>query len=819
VSLDLTRAQEKALKRAVLSGDYHLLLGAGTSLDSIDINENRLPTASALACSIAEQFDTPIEDGDLLWRIYARAVETVGEDTVYGWLRQRFWNVKPPEWMGKLARSPWSTVWTLNIDDSFEQSYKQVKSELSRPLTTVSWDDEFRLSRDLSVVHLHGCVDRDSPRRLVFSLNEYASMATADATWPLSFRDLYGVSPFVIIGARLRDEPDIEVVVSRRQPSHEAPSLYVNPHISHAAERDMRSWRLIPVRMTAEEFIPIWSDLIGRRLDEAPIQREEVMLRVGRQFRELQNSPGKAPSRHDFIGGDEPRWNDIQRDQHAELDWIQQALSDCRQLGKPGTSATSAIIYVGERLTGRSSGLLAVARELRRRSWRTFIFNDDERLDIDALLPFAADGKSVALLFDSVADIADDVAVLLRRSRELDLTITCVAVDNVDKTASIVGRLDEALLVHHRIGEINSTLTRTDATRLVDKLDIIGRLGKLEHKSDRNRIAHFQRREIFDAMAELENAPGFGRRIGELVNQVEPQAHLRTILVAALAARASRGLLIIDAARMAVVESDELVRAIQEDEALGAVLRTEDRWIVPRHRWMALEPCVKRLGNSESLNFLGLALTRLGPRLGRASQRERNATSMLVGALMTYRNVSEVFATADLDFWYESLAPTFGGWSARYWEQRAIMCRNLGQTRTDLLSRAESFALRAVSIVRDTFSLTTLGTVLLAKAANGSQADLRDYYDRAFDSFESASREDPTNLVTWLAYLKFTLGVIERISARRDSYDSNLVDRIHGDWVRILDSVALVASAGEATKKDIVNLKRQYAALTKKRTV
>jgi len=815
MALGLTRAQEKALKRAILSNDYHLLLGAGASLDSVGVDGNRLPTAQALAQSIADRFRVPIEDGDLLWRIYARAVEQDGEDAVYAWLRERFWHVAPPVWMDMLARSPWSTVWTLNIDDSFEQSYKRVKSEVSRPLITVSWDDEFRLSRGLSVVHLHGCVDRDLSRRLVFSLNEYSGVATSGKTWPLTFRDVYGVSPFVIIGARLRDEPDIEVAVSRREPSHEAPSLYVNPNISDAAERDMRNWNLIPVRMAAEDFIPIWSDLIGMPLDEAPTQREEIMFRVGRQFRELQNHPGKTSITHDFIGGDEPRWNDIYTDKHAELDWIQQSLSDCRQLGHPGISASSAVIYVGKRLTGRSTGLLAAARELRQRSWRTLLFVDDERIDIDALLHFAADGKSVAVFFDSVADIADDVAELLRRARASDLTITCVAVDMVDKTASIVGRLGDALLVHRRVGEINSKLSRTDATRLVDKLDEIGRLGKLERQNDWERISHFRDREIFDAMAELENAPGFGRRVEELMAHVELHSHLCVILVAALAARASRRLLIIDAARMVGTDSDELVRAIRRDDTLGAVLRIEGRWVITRHRWMALEPCRKRLGDAESLQFLGLALKRLGPRLGRASQRERNSTSMLVGALMTYRNLSEVFATADLDKWYDSLAKTFGDWSARYWEQRAIMCRNLGQTRPDLLSRAESFTLRAVNIVQDTYSLTTLGTVLMAKAANGPQAELQDYYARALQAFELASQYDPTNLVTWLAYLRFALGAIKRISTSKYSYDPDEVGRIHGDWQRIIDSIALVASSGDATKQDIANLRHEYSRIAK----
>jgi hypothetical protein len=814
LSFDLNEHQLAALRRAVLNGDYHLLLGAGASLEATSSDGTSLPTAYELSQQIATEFGVPIEPGDLLWRLYARAVDKAGEGAVYDWLRGRFWNVVPPTWMDVYARVPWAMVWTLNIDDSFEQSYSRIKSEASRRLLTVNWDDEFRVGPELSIVHLHGCVDRKESRKLIFSLSEYASAAVAGKTWPLTFRDIYGVSPFIIIGARLRDEPDIEAIISNRLPAHDAPSFYVNRNISPAVREDLQKWNLIPVAMTAEDFSKLLPELTGLSLTEPPIPQEELALRVGRQFIELQtNVMDSRSTGHDFIGGDEPLWVDIQENLYAELDWIRQGQLDCRQVST-SASAPSALVYVGLRLTGRSTGLLALAKELRRLSWRTFFYVADGRPDVDAIISFASDGRSLALLFDSIADIVDDVSDLIERARRYDLKITCVAVDGRDREASILGHIDEAYLLHRRIGTVNSLLTNTDAGRLVDKLGSLGRLGILEaERRDVRRLAHFRNHELFASMAQLENAPAFGRRVDDLVQNVDSPRHLELILIAALASRFARRLHVVDAGRMTALESDAVVHMIRADQSLSSLLRFDGPWVRTRHRWLALGPCVNRIGERDALAIVGEAMRRAAPRLGRASVRGRNSTAVLVGSFMTYNNLREVFPSADLDSWYEELLPTFGEWSARYWEQRAIMGRQVGRSEPGILSKAESYALRAVSIIRDAYSLTTLGTVLLAKAAFSPQVDIGDYYDRAIDAFEEASREEPRDIIIWLAFLRQSLDVLARVRKTRDADRSDLEERLTDDWLRIHSQISSIANAGDTTKEDLEGLMRRYDAM------
>lgn len=814
LTLDLTGRQASALRRATLNGDYNLLLGAGASRDSLGPEGKPLPTSQQLIQELVQTFDIPVESGDLLWRVYDRAVNSVGESEVYRWMRKRFWHVRPPDWMDIYARMPWSAVWTLNVDDTYESAYARVRTELSRSLVTLNWDDDFRYSRDLAVVHLHGCVDTPQPRKLVFSLSEYASAAVSRAAWPANFRDVYGISPFVILGARLRDEPDIEAVISNRRPTHDAPSFYVSPEISPAMHADLTNWNLIPVRMTAEEFSLEWTILTGLELDREPEALEEITYRLGRQFVELRtNQPPQAPHSHDFLGGDAPLWPDIVRDYYAELQWIQQASADCNQLGLT-SPPSSVVVYVGHRLVGRSTGLLALARLLRSQSWRTFLFSADTRPDVDALLRFGADGRAIALFFDGVADIAEDIALLTRRARSSNLKIASIAVDHSNNTENILGRIEGRLLVHQRVGVINHKLTRLDASRLVDKLESVGRLGFLESdRRDSRRIAHFRNRGIFDAMAQLENAPGFGRRIGELVGQIQDPRDIELLLLSSMAARVERTLLTVDAARMLGVESDQLVRQIRSASIpLKAVVTSDGVRITTRHRWLALNHCITRLGTSRSMEFLGDALRRVAPFLNRRSQRERNATTMLAGSLMSRRNMIATFPEVELDNWYESLDSAFGSWSARYWEQRAITARHAGYGDPATLAKAESFALRAVGIVRDAYSLTTLGTVLLDKAAFSPSVDVAAYYNRAIGAYEDANIDMGTNLVGWFAYLRHALNVLRRLQAAENE-EKGLLEEIGRDWIRISSDVGVIANQNDQTQRTLDGLKRQFERL------
>ena len=828
MEIELEPEQLEALRRASANGDYQLLLGAGASRDSKTRSGEFLPDSAKLTANLSAYFGVAVEDGDQLWRVYDRAVEAAGASTVYEWFRQGFWDVEAPYWMDYYARTPWATVWTLNVDNTFESAYRRIETSATRKLSVLNWDADYRQGRDLNIVHLHGVVDREDPRSLIFSLTEYASSARSGAAWPLNFRDSYGTAPFVILGARLRDEPDIEAVISRRHPSHAAPTFYVSRTISEATAGDMRRWNIVPIQMSGEDFALEWAKLTGLELDNSPTQEVELGLRLGRQLVELKAKAHSAVSDdHDFLGGDEPIWEDAVGGLIADTDWIRSAIADVNQVGTK-IPRSSMIAFLGRRLTGRSAGLLELGKVLVAKSWRTFLFAADGRPDVDAIRKFAAGGKPVAILFDGFSEIADDLELLLAESRAAGLSVLCVGVDDIDREANILDRIGKSYLAFGRVSTINPRLSRTDANHIVDKLDQVGRLGFLESEtSDRKRLAHFINSGIFPSMAQLENAPGFGRRVGELVKGLQNNDRVQLVFLAALASRAGHSLLCVDAARMTGVESEEIVRLIERDEQVRDLLSTDGKRVRTRHRWIALEHCVNRLGQEPALSFLGQALTRAAPRLSRESQRERNPTSVLVGSFMSQKFLREVFPDASLEPWYASLHSVFGAWSGRYWEQRAIVARRLGETQPVALSRAESFAIRASELVPDAYSFTTLGTVLLAKAAHAPLVDVAAYYERAFDTFERAGSSEKSNMVGWLAFLRYALPVLRRAISLElstvsqisdgddvDAQGTTLSQKVSDDWTTIYRQVAAIFGSSESTGSILTRLLREFEEVT-----
>ncbi|MCO0634288.1 hypothetical protein NGH33_10170, partial [Micrococcus yunnanensis] len=180
---------------------------------------------------------------------------------------------------------------------------------------------------------------------------------------------------------------------------------------------------------------------------------------------------------------------------------------------------------------------------------------------------------------------------------------------------------------------------------------------------------------------------------------LEGEDALEAVLVAAYASLVSRRLLVIDASRMLGINSDQLVRQIQENPQLASLLTTDGTDVRTRHRWLALQPLVRRLGVQNAAQILRDAVRSVSPRLSQQSLRERNPTALLIGAFMSQRHLNDAFPGADLDSWYTSLIDVFGSWSARYWEQRAILARRNSRHDETLLAKAESFAVKSRVVV------------------------------------------------------------------------------------------------------------------------
>lgn len=200
------------IRDGLVRGEYHLLTGAGINGGCLGGDGNAIPTSAVLTKELISDFnlDTGGEAIGL-----GRAYENIeNRRAKYGrsvnqYFKFRFSNCRP-DWQSLVFYIPWRRIWTLNIDDVLENAFKNyiniTKSKKS--LAYYTWSDRFdELGRErdaVQVVHLHGFADCTD--NLVFSIGEYLRVVNPQKTWHPVFGDEYQSDPFIIIGARIRDE-------------------------------------------------------------------------------------------------------------------------------------------------------------------------------------------------------------------------------------------------------------------------------------------------------------------------------------------------------------------------------------------------------------------------------------------------------------------------------------------------------------------------------------------------------------------------------------------------------------------------------------
>jgi hypothetical protein len=171
------------------------------------------------------------------------------------------------------------------------------------------------------------------------------------------------------------------------------------------------------------------------------------------------------------------------------------------------------------------------------------------------------------------------------------------------------------------------------------------------------------------------------------------------------------------------------------DGDLTDLLEVRDGDIQLRHRVMG-EVIFNDCMDADLRYETSLALGRsLAPHVSLESIRATTRFYRISRALMGNefaRQFSGGQAARAMD-WYEALEPHFG-WNARFWEQRALNAAD-----AELFEPAYSWAQEAVSLVRDSFTLNTVGTVLMRRALK--EARLGAWPTESFRLAETSLRE------------------------------------------------------------------------------
>jgi hypothetical protein len=799
----LTIDQAEQLVRGVAEAQYNLLLGAGFSMSAADKHGVRLPSGPGLSVEINKAFDLGFDDqGERnLPAVFEEARHAVsGEIRLIRFLKDRFVDTRPT-WHGNVLDISWSRIWTLNIDDVFDQIHSDKHEFKVQPL---SWLDELAPSslgtQRVQVVHLHGRASTlQTSTQLVFTLREYAKAIRSQGDWHAEFWSQWLQRPFLVVGAKLLEEIDLIEAIARGNHSLKTtgfPTIAVIRDVDDLDRRRLARGNVIPIDADAEFFVAaLQSDVACYRRKFEEMTREPMSLaavaRFNQQFEVLTDGRHLTSQFHDFYGGDEPNWGDVE---HG-LDGPRQVVSAATKalLGAAVKGDSGAVLLTGMAGAGKTTALLRLARNLVPHGFRIFRFRELERPDVDAIINWLRANPKSLLVFDNAADFAGNIRAVLEVGRKERIQCLVAAAERSKRAPVLQDDLRVHLVGSYEIGRVN----RVDALAISKRRAGNARLGIATGWDDAKLWRYYQTEasgDLFMALSGLEQGRGFFSRLDQEWGRATTTAssgQIRTLRAVAIVHRLGYSLplsVVIDVARRGIGDLGII------EGVLAELVELDARGLRYRHRMLAEHVFRQHVPVKDRYEISLAVVMSLAPLISERSLRQRTYPVLIVRQLMDKDSVTSMSASIqDARKWYETLQNDFD-WNGRYWEQRALLESDAG-----VHEKAYSYAKKSIDVHRHAFSLNTLGRVRL-KASVDPDVNV----DIAFDYFldgvaslsESVAHAQGFDELHEHPFMTFFSYVVE-FSERLQPEDSRLktLDQLRLEWRHNFERTGVKSSA------------------------
>lgn len=727
-------------------GKYRALLGAGASASSVDRHGVPLPGGEQLRKEIVRLFNLPGDSTPNLRRVFSQAKleRTDAGMSLPEYMRDRFTQTTPSPWLGRLLEIPWASIWSLNVDDCIERAHNANEPNNTRNLHSISWQEPFRQSQynpdSLLLIHLHGKASRVKQDDLVFDISSYVKSSESKHRWLRVFGDEFPVAPFVVLGASLDEEYDLESILREKTSDPELPSIIVLKSISEFQRREYRDFGLIPIEATGEEFVKeVLSSVresITKMLPAEVLKREGSNPRVIKFLEQWQlldkSNFGVHERTHDFYAGHEPRWGDAVKQRISKRDIATDVVTAARNASREGRFRISVLI--GGAFSGKSSLGLYCARALGDAGLRPYLYRGESAIDMEAVSHWMTLMPNTVLIVDDAADFAQDFESLLNQESEA-LALNVILIERLSRSKHIKATLVDEIRV--REIKVSDQLSRVEISHLIKTLSDNHRLGQLTDVDERTRTEYFlsRDRKLFSGMAELEGGRGFASRVIDEFESIIDQDANRLLKVVSLGSNlgyplpleisnASIGLTPREAQTIAENHLVDLLHVGQGristrhrvfGELMLSHMKLEAKFSAIVNLGRAVAPHVTRDSISNSTIFYRIARTLLG---------HQKLFELLDSDV---EKVLEVYENLELEY----------DWNARYWEQRA-----LAASKANFHERSYSWAYQAIAKRRDAYSLNTIAVVLLNRAMSEAQGGKwpSDSFDQAVEFLAEARK-------------------------------------------------------------------------------
>jgi hypothetical protein len=280
-------------------------------------------------------------------------------------------------------------------------------------------------------VYLHGRASQieKTPARIIFSLKDYAARQEVSPGWHAEFRSEFIRKPFIVCGARLRDEFDLATVLEIGNRSRErggCPSFIVLRGFAPGEEARFRRQGLVSVVATGDVFFRALSSDFSAYLAAQPAQTpafRAAAIAVRSSFRQLSPAAPRPRRMLDFYSSTEAQWHHVVDGLDAFLDAARRA---SQWLRESAIDARVALIGGGP-VCGKTSSALRIAFELQQQGYEAWLFRGEERFDEAMLCEYLSTKRPTVIVFDDCADFSNSLTVLIHAARDCRIPLRIVA--------------------------------------------------------------------------------------------------------------------------------------------------------------------------------------------------------------------------------------------------------------------------------------------------------------------------------------------------------------------------------------------------------
>lgn len=540
----------KHIRTALLNGRLVLLFGAGASKGCKNSLNEDIPLGGELANILAEELGEEL-DGEDLSEVYSAAKSELGEH-VHKIFERYFKHCKPSIEYTELLKYPFFRIYSLNIDDAFENAAHKngiINFNVKLRNDNISEVDQFY--KTLDYIKLNGDINRVSDG-FIFSSQEYGSNSASEPLWYSELaRDFH---KYTFIGTKLK-EPLFYHQIEKykaKTGSSDLKSYILIPSLTNIQKKGLLSSNIHHLEGKLSDFVnwlqdefdkpPTSNDILRNTRPELTIENIENTNKislfsgvtpVNRSSLVLMKKPEKVSQIRDFYKGFKPSWFDI-------IDEVPAFLSDVHEFFDEffldnNSKPLDLYLILGSAGCGKTTALKQLALKIADQGGRNVYFIEEYKADfLEFIIELDYRNTEPYYIFiERVGDLSVDIANIIKGAKSSKAIF--ISSENPKIWTTRV-KVNLGLYVTESLDM--SQIKDSDADLILNKLEMYGNWTRLSRMSNKNRkieLIQKSKRQLLIGLLEATSGEGYNEIIKKDYASITCASEKSLLMLAGLA--------------------------------------------------------------------------------------------------------------------------------------------------------------------------------------------------------------------------------------------------------------------------------------------